>query len=508
MANFSVDAVNLATVKSADPQVSSIINLANFAQLYHYNFIEEAWKREKFAGPIFLCKRSEEPKFCLIVKNQCSPNDYIEFIQPEMRVCHSSSSKYSCILAFWIYDERDRIKIYKQLLLIIQSCDLKNTKISYETNVLQDNDGNDKPSWMKQLFIISDKSTLVTDKLEKRLKNDLIENNKKASQNMELIKQSITYNSEESLNGIFNSNLNKFYCRSIFFRSVTPRSNAFNINHLMGPSCSKSTDFANLADTDLIERCDEKKRNAALNKEQFILALCHLIKNDDGFASRIYEEYIKISSEDSTTKETIRKTKYIGSPENINLTSLKQIDPDVKAIIDKAKMITGYKFDKATEKWKRMNLKGPLFLCERSCLPNYCFIVRNLESVSDLIQPVVPKLSLCLKSTGISIRRPVLNKLSSSSEIVKGFFNASELETLFLKNSDSENKKNENTIFERLKAVPISRHNAGDSKHFSESYVTKKISTLADAIFSNQLDPILKAVGSRKTVSRQYLCND
>lgn len=32
-------------------------------------------------------------KFCLIVKNQCSPNDYIEFIQPEMRVCHSSSSK-------------------------------------------------------------------------------------------------------------------------------------------------------------------------------------------------------------------------------------------------------------------------------------------------------------------------------------------------------------------------------------------------------------------------------
>lgn len=34
-------------------------------------------------------------------------------------------------------------------------------------------------------------------------------------------------------------------------------------------------------------------------------------------------------------RETIRKTKYIGSPENINLTSLKQIDPDVKAIIDK-----------------------------------------------------------------------------------------------------------------------------------------------------------------------------
>lgn len=63
---------------------------------------------------------------------------------------------------------------------------------------------------MKQLFIISDKSTLVTDKLEKRLKNDLIENNKKASQNMELIKQSITYNSEESLNGYF-SNLFEFF---------------------------------------------------------------------------------------------------------------------------------------------------------------------------------------------------------------------------------------------------------------------------------------------------------
>lgn len=81
-------------------------------------------------------------------------------------------------------------------------------------------------------------------------------------------------------------------------------------------------------------------------------------------------------------------------------------------------MITGYKFDKATEKWKRMNLKGPLFLCERSCLPNYCFIVRNLESVSDLIQPVVPKLSLCLKSTGISIRRPGSFDIFRSSSFI------------------------------------------------------------------------------------------
>lgn len=39
MANFSVDAVNLATVKSADPQVSSIINLVNFPPNGYMEFI-------------------------------------------------------------------------------------------------------------------------------------------------------------------------------------------------------------------------------------------------------------------------------------------------------------------------------------------------------------------------------------------------------------------------------------------------------------------------------------
>ena len=87
--------------------------------------------------------------------------------------------------------------------------------------------------------------------------------------------------------------------------------------------------------------------------------------------------------------------------DEINLRTLKRIDPNVMNIVKSASAVAVYEFSSEKYSWKKKEIQGSLHVVNRNVIPHTFFCVINRLNTNNLMEPVTT-------DTDIKIETPFL----------------------------------------------------------------------------------------------------
>ncbi|VDN37323.1 unnamed protein product [Gongylonema pulchrum] len=111
------------------------------------------------------------------------------------------------------------------------------------------------------------------------------------------------------------------------------------------------------------------------------------------------------------------RTKKPATVDEMNLKSVRRLDPCAVTIIDKTAHAALYEFDREKFEWVKTAIEGPLFLYERADAPLHSLMIANRQSLKDLIEPILPPVLFFLETPYV-----FMNKLAERQIIGFWFF--------------------------------------------------------------------------------------
>jgi len=92
---------------------------------------------------------------------------------------------------------------------------------------------------------------------------------------------------------------------------------------------------------------------------------------------------------------------------NMNLKSLKKVDPYIVSIEGHSGQVALYKFNGGKQDWEKTQVEGTLFVYRREADPQYGFTIMNRLSMNNLVEPVTKDLDFQLQTPFLLYRNHV-----------------------------------------------------------------------------------------------------
>ncbi|XP_054713809.1 mRNA-decapping enzyme 1A-like [Uloborus diversus] len=103
------------------------------------------------------------------------------------------------------------------------------------------------------------------------------------------------------------------------------------------------------------------------------------------------------------------------SETEINLKTLKRVDPNIIEIIDNASQVAIYRYERKLEKWEGTDIEGTLFLYRRSLFPHHGFIIVNRMSTTNFIESITNDMQF-------QLQEPYLLYKNHAGDIIGSWF--------------------------------------------------------------------------------------
>lgn len=108
------------SLQMQDPQISSLVAYCKFGVVY-YLVLEgsgPSWQKADIEGPVYVVRRRSAPWYQLIVKNQFSTTDLMDYVSPSWELdCQKNYFFYKVedlgkpIRGLWFHDDSERLKL-------------------------------------------------------------------------------------------------------------------------------------------------------------------------------------------------------------------------------------------------------------------------------------------------------------------------------------------------------------------------------------------------------------
>merc|ERR1719491_330804 len=108
------------SLQMQDPQISSLVAYCKFGVVYY--LVPEgngpSWQKADIEGPVYVVRRRSAPWYQLIVKNQFSTTDLMDYVNPSWELdCQNNYFFYKVedltkpIRGLWFHDDNERTKL-------------------------------------------------------------------------------------------------------------------------------------------------------------------------------------------------------------------------------------------------------------------------------------------------------------------------------------------------------------------------------------------------------------
>lgn len=109
----------LESLQQQDHSIDKVCVFSKFVVTYFLQQESEnpGWCKANIEGPLYLVERRASPKYQLLVKNQCSPNDLLDNLHPDWEIdCQKNYVFYKVdggkrIRGLWFHEDSERIKL-------------------------------------------------------------------------------------------------------------------------------------------------------------------------------------------------------------------------------------------------------------------------------------------------------------------------------------------------------------------------------------------------------------
>ncbi|KAL7498906.1 hypothetical protein ACHAWT_008596 [Skeletonema menzelii] len=128
---------NLRVLQRLDPQIVDLAITASHVVLYQFSLQTQQWVKRNVEGSLFVCKRSQVPRFTLIVSNRNSTENlevgitstfqmqvrepYLIFRDSAAASSAASSSADEAIRGLWFHDDKEREQVHSYLENVVKS---------------------------------------------------------------------------------------------------------------------------------------------------------------------------------------------------------------------------------------------------------------------------------------------------------------------------------------------------------------------------------------------------
>eukprot|EP00986_Skeletonema_menzelii_P002079 scaffold565_cov143-Skeletonema_menzelii.AAC.1 len=126
---------NLRVLQRLDPQIVDLAITASHVVLYQFSLQTQQWVKGNVEGSLFVCKRSQVPRFTLIVSNRNSTENLevgiTSTFQMQVREPYlifrdsaasaASSSADEAIRGLWFHDDKEREQVHSYLENVVKS---------------------------------------------------------------------------------------------------------------------------------------------------------------------------------------------------------------------------------------------------------------------------------------------------------------------------------------------------------------------------------------------------
>ncbi|MCP9265602.1 Dcp1-like decapping family protein [Dirofilaria immitis] len=298
--------MNLKSIQRLDPCAVAIIDKAVHAALYQFDKCRTQWVKTAIEGPLFLYKRADKPLHSLMIANRQSLEDHIEPITPPLRFFLETpylfmNTQEGEIRGFWFFEEEDCTRLYKLLVKLAsgsspsssavnnpkEHCHLVRKMNVMPIQVLLLEELDQMPALLQQLLSqqttaklpdVPTRGALNADEIERQLilRGAKSESTAMSTQNESLAKvmgnttSASEKNEEDDLSNLVN-----------------------NLSLCAASSSLKDMEkqrLQNKNEQDGVLK-DDISHVVSLTKDQLLVALKHLLK-DDGFVTRLHRAYL------------------------------------------------------------------------------------------------------------------------------------------------------------------------------------------------------------------------
>jgi mRNA-decapping enzyme 1B len=208
-------AANLRVLQRTDSKIIDIVGSATHVVLYEFNSSAQAWEKRNCEGSLFVVKRSDTPRFNIIVMNRTSKENLVVALtstfQMQVREPYlifrleksTDNASEQKIRGIWFHDSEEREAIANVLNRIVRSLDHVVEKEETMTKVPVDqsksmNHSEATASLLSVLNINKKEKTVTNDNDEKHVEQvadrkiaSNVEDEKQLLQNLELDKKSL-----------------------------------------------------------------------------------------------------------------------------------------------------------------------------------------------------------------------------------------------------------------------------------------------------------------------------
>ncbi|KAM3725427.1 mRNA-decapping enzyme [Dirofilaria immitis] len=308
----SIDEMNLKSIQRLDPCAVAIIDKAVHAALYQFDKCRTQWVKTAIEGPLFLYKRADKPLHSLMIANRQSLEDHIEPITPPLRFFLETpylfmNTQEGEIRGFWFFEEEDCTRLYKLLVKLASGSSPSSSAVNNPKRALSSSSQNEcnahsstaagrdsrckkldqMPALLQQLLSqqttaklpdVPTRGALNADEIERQLilRGAKSESTAMSTQNESLAKvmgnttSASEKNEEDDLSNLVN-----------------------NLSLCAASSSLKDMEkqrLQNKNEQDGVLK-DDISHVVSLTKDQLLVALKHLLK-DDGFVTRLHRAYL------------------------------------------------------------------------------------------------------------------------------------------------------------------------------------------------------------------------
>ncbi|OZC09118.1 Dcp1-like decapping family protein [Onchocerca flexuosa] len=308
----SIDEINLKSIQRLDPCAVAIVDKAVHAALYQFDKCRTQWVKTAIEGPLFLYKRADKPLHSLMIANRQSVEDHIEPITSPLRFFLETpylfmNTQEGEIRGFWFFEEEDCTRLYKLLVKLASgsspstSTNINNSKRAVSVNSqngysAHSNTAAGRDSRCKKL---DQMPALLQQLLSQQTTAKLPDVPIRGALNADEIERQLILRGAKG-EGDMISTQNKSLAKVMGKRASASEENEDDISNLVN-NLSLCAASSSLKD---VEKQRSKGKNehdgtskddisqvASLTKDQLLVALKHLLK-DDGFVTRLHHAYL------------------------------------------------------------------------------------------------------------------------------------------------------------------------------------------------------------------------
>uniref|UniRef100_A0A915PSV3 mRNA-decapping enzyme C-terminal domain-containing protein n=1 Tax=Setaria digitata TaxID=48799 RepID=A0A915PSV3_9BILA len=319
----SIDEMNLKSIQRLDPCAVAIIDKSVHAALYQFDKCKTQWVKTAIEGPLFLYKRADKPLHSLMIANRQSLEDHIEPITASLRFFLEApylfmNTQEGDIRGFWFFEEEDCSRLYKLLVKLASGSDPSTSTLAdseriasagFENGYIMHSStaaGRDSrckkldemPALLQQLLskqtttklpVVPTRGALSADQIERQLllrgaqgeSGMILMENKSVTKMMgKHASTSKESGGNDTLSNLVNGLSLSAAKTSSILKEAEKVENIFE--------CQQST--GNIEQNGIAE--DGNSQVVSLTKDQLLVALKHLLK-DDGFVTRLHRAYLE-----------------------------------------------------------------------------------------------------------------------------------------------------------------------------------------------------------------------